>query len=107
MTVLGGDGERGGSVIDVWMDTSEAIARYLEIAVPMAGGGARNVLLPINFARIGRDAVRVHAIYGEHFVQVPGTRDPQQVTMLEEEKIMAFYGAGLLYADPERAEPLF
>jgi hypothetical protein len=27
--------------------------------------------------------------------------------MLEEEKIMAFYGAGTLYADPERAEPLF
>jgi len=26
--------------------------------------------------------------------------------MLEEEKIMAYYGAGTLYADPFRQEPL-
>jgi photosynthetic reaction center H subunit len=28
------------------------------------------------------------------------------VTFLEEEKIMAYYGAGLMYADPDRQEPL-
>jgi photosynthetic reaction center H subunit len=27
--------------------------------------------------------------------------------MLEEEKIAAYYGAGTLYATPERQEPLF
>jgi hypothetical protein len=27
--------------------------------------------------------------------------------MLEEEKIMAYWGAGLLFADDDRAEPLF
>ena len=31
---------------------------------------------------------------------------PIRVTMLEEEKIAAYYGAGTLYATPERAEPL-
>jgi photosynthetic reaction center H subunit len=28
------------------------------------------------------------------------------VTKLEEEKITAYYGAGTLYATPERSEPL-
>jgi len=37
--------------------------------------------------------------------QPPGT--PSQITMLEEEKIPAYFGAGLLYAAPERQEPLF
>jgi photosynthetic reaction center H subunit len=37
---------------------------------------------------------------------VPGTKQPEQVTLLEEEKIMAYYGAGTLYATPDRAEPL-
>jgi photosynthetic reaction center H subunit len=57
------------------------------------------VLLPMNFARIRKDQVkrRVHlrpAVRG-----VPGTRSADQVTLLEEEKIMAYYGAGTLYAD--------
>ncbi|MEY3461886.1 MAG: hypothetical protein RLZZ03_1539, partial [Pseudomonadota bacterium] len=30
-----------------------------------------------------------------------------QVTLLEEEKIMAYYGAGTLYATPDIQEPLF
>ena len=30
----------------------------------------------------------------------------QLVTMLEEERIQAYYGAGTLYAEPGRAEPL-
>jgi len=28
------------------------------------------------------------------------------VTLLEEEKITAYFGAGTLYADPSRSEPL-
>ena len=31
---------------------------------------------------------------------------PTQVTQLEEEKIMAYFGAGLLYAEPSRVDPL-
>jgi photosynthetic reaction center H subunit len=107
LPVLGGDGDAGGTVVDLWFDTAEAVVRYLELTVPLAGGATRGVLLPINFARIGRDAVRVHAIHGSQFAGVPATRDPHQVSMLEEERIMAYYGAGLLYADPRRAEPLF
>lgn len=107
MAVIGADGETGGTVVDLWVDQSEACVRHLEVAVTLSDGATRSVLLPINFARITRRGVRVPALQGEQFAGVPGTRDPQQVTMLEEEKIMAYYGAGLLYAHPGRADPLF
>jgi photosynthetic reaction center H subunit len=103
LPVIGGDGEVGGTVVDLWVDKPEALFRYLEVET---AGGARRVLLPMNFARIKRDHVQVRAIFGEHFAAVPGTRSAEQVTLLEEEKIMAYYGAGLLYADPSRADPL-
>jgi photosynthetic reaction center H subunit len=37
---------------------------------------------------------------------VPGTKSAEQITILEEEKIMAYYGGGTLYATPDRQEPL-
>ena len=40
------------------------------------------------------------------FAQVPGTRNPDAVTLLEEDKIMAYYGGGVLYATAARQEPL-
>ncbi len=107
LPVIGTDGETGGTVVDLWVDTSEATVRHLEVAVQLADGATRSVLLPINFCRITRRGVRVGALYAAQFSGVPGTRDPQQLTMLEEEKIMAYWGAGLLFADDDRAEPLF
>jgi photosynthetic reaction center H subunit len=103
LQVLGCDNLVGGVVRDVWVDRSEMLFRYLEVEV---AGNARTVLLPINFARIDRRFVRVASVMGKHFAQVPVTRHPEQVTLLEEEKVMAYYGAGTLYAHPSRAEPL-
>jgi photosynthetic reaction center H subunit len=48
----------------------------------------------------------VKSILGAQFAHVPGTRHAEQVTFLEEEKIMAYYGGGTLYATPQRQEPL-
>jgi photosynthetic reaction center H subunit len=64
------------------------------------------VLLPVNFARIGTRGVVVDSVMGSDFAGVPPTRDPDQVTLLEEERVMAYYGAGTLYASPRRSEPL-
>jgi photosynthetic reaction center H subunit len=103
LPVVGADGEVGGKVVDLWLDLSETIFRYVELEVT---GGARRVLLPINFARIRKDEVKVGAILGSQFAHVPGTRLPDQVTLLEEDKIMGYYGGGTLYAEPSRTEPL-
>ena len=104
MKVIGADGQVGGTVTDVWVDRSEMLFRYLEVAVPVAGG-SRNVLLPVNFSRITRRQVTVNSILGKQFAQVPGTKHADQVTLLEEEKVMAYYGGGTLYATPARQEP--
>ena len=103
LPVLGADDEVAGTVGELWVDRSEILFRYIE--VKLAGSG-KAVLIPINFARITKHSVKVQAIYAYQFVDVPGLRTADQITMLEEEKIMGYYGAGLLYADPLRQEPL-
>jgi photosynthetic reaction center H subunit len=102
LPVLGDDLVEGGRVVDLWVDRSEMLFRYLELEVD--GGG--RVLLPMNFARVEQRRIRVKSILGHQFARVPKTRVPDQVTLLEEEKIMAYYGAGTLYATPSRQEPL-
>ena len=103
LPVVGADGRVAGIVRDLWLDQAEMLFRYLE--VEPAGGSAR-VLLPINFARIDERRVRVRSLLAAQFAGVPVLRDPETVTMLEEEKIMAYYGAGTLYATAQRQEPL-
>jgi len=108
MPVIAGDGKAAGTVRDVWVDRSESLIRYYEVGVGGAGPAEKRVLLPVNFANVSRarKEVAVKAIYAKHFASVPATASPDQVTRLEEERIMAYYGSGLLYADPKRAESL-
>jgi photosynthetic reaction center H subunit len=102
LPVYGGDGEQAGTVTDLWIDRSEQLFRYLEVALPTGA----SVLLPVTFSRIRKDGIQVHALLAEQFAGVPALRNPEQVTLLEEEKITAYYGAGLMYATPGRQEPL-
>ena len=103
--VIGADGRVGGTVKELWVDRAEYLFRYLEVEVGTDGNGHR-VLLPINFSRISQRAVKVNSILGAQLAQVPTTRHADQVTLLEEEKIMAYFGAGTLYAEADRQEPL-
>ena len=96
------DGEVAGTVSDLWIDTAEMMFRYVEI--DLANGG-RRVLMPINFARIKAHGLFVYALMAHQFGNVPATKSAQEITLLEEEKIMAYFGAGLLYAEPSRLEP--
>jgi photosynthetic reaction center H subunit len=50
--------------------------------------------------------VKVHALLASQWAGVPATRSSSSITLLEEEKISAYFGAGLLYAEPSRLEPL-
>jgi photosynthetic reaction center H subunit len=102
-SVIGADGAKGGTIVDAWVDRSEVLFRYFEVDV-----GGRSVLLPVNFARVDADArrVTVESILGSQFARVPAIKSRDAITMLEEEKVMAYFGAGTLYATPTRAEPL-
>ncbi|MFZ1110562.1 MAG: photosynthetic reaction center subunit H [Rhodomicrobium sp.] len=102
--VIGADGEVGGIVRDLWVDRSEVTFRYLEVEVE----GGKRVLLPITFSKIdqGKGIVKVESILGGQFVQAPTLANPDRVTRLEEDKIVAYYGGGILYAEPSRQEPI-
>jgi photosynthetic reaction center H subunit len=106
--VIGADGRVAGKVSDVWVDRSEPQVRYLEVNVAADGATARSVLLPITMARVDARGgqVKVASILAEQFANVPALRQPDQVTLLEEDKICAFYASGHLYATPSRTEAL-
>jgi photosynthetic reaction center H subunit len=105
MDVIGTDGAVAGTITDAWVDKSEYIFRYYELAV---AGSGRHVLLPVNFCRVDARArqIKVRAITAGQFADVPGLANPDQVTYLEEDKICGYYGGGYLYATPARSEPL-
>ena len=111
MEVRGADRVVAGTVTDVWVDRKEHVARYLELDIG-EGETRRSVMLPINFARVHpargwRDGhVAVQAILAEQFHGVPALGQPGRITLLEEERVSAYYGAGTLYATSARSEPL-
>ncbi len=104
MEVYGADRELGGVVKDIWVDRAEPQIRYLELETAQA----RRVLLPINFVKFdaARRRINVKSILGSQFAHVPTLADPDQVTRREEDRIMAYYAGGNLYATAARAEPL-
>jgi photosynthetic reaction center H subunit len=106
-TVVGADGVVAGSIVDAWIDRSEAFLRYVEVALT-APLPARTVLMPVGFMAISRKRreARVYALLGAQFADVPGLRHPDRVSLREEDRISAYYAGGLLYATPERADPL-
>jgi photosynthetic reaction center H subunit len=103
MTVLGADGKVAGTIRELWIDLSEPQIRYLEVT-----SGASTALLPINFARIdgSHRRIQVKAILADQFAHVPGTAEPDVITLREEDRITAYFAGGYLYAEPSRLEPI-
>lgn len=105
--IIAADGVEVGTVKDLWVDRAEPQILYIEATLTEPPGG-RSVLIPIGFADInkGRRQIRVDALYSRQFGTVPALASPDQVTLLEEDKISAYYAGGLFYADDRRQEPL-
>ena len=105
MTVLGADDVAGGTIVDLWVDRSEPQVRYLEVSV---AGQERTVLVPITVCRVNarRGTVMVNATMGAQFAAVPRTASDEQVTLLEEDRIQAYFAGGVVFATPRRARPL-
>lgn len=116
MDVKGMDGVVGGKVVDLWVDRSEPCLRYVEMEVD--GGGRR--LIPVPFLRIPRaknwfpfmqagpsaSHVQLDVLKAGDFAEIPQTKSPDTVTLLEEDKISAYFGAGSLYNSTLRYGPL-
>ncbi len=115
LTVYGADGEVAGTVVDVWVDRSDFIARYFETELAGGKGSFQDeeapglpsrVLVPVNFTQIDSSGVLVVAILGSQFANAPRISNPDIITLNEEERICAYFGAGYLYATPNRQEAL-
>ena len=107
MTVRGADGRPAGVVEDLWIDQSEDIVRYLEVALTLPGV-KRNVLVPMVMSRISSRwrHVRVKAILAQQFANIPTTRQPDRISFREEDRIVAYFGGGYLYASSSRMGPV-
>ncbi len=103
-----------GHVSDIWVDQSEHIIRYIEVQTT-AGD---KVLAPMFVTVVQTkgllsgilpdkpELVQIDAITAAQFADVPRIEVPGQITRYEEDRIMAYFGGGYMYATPERGEPV-
>ena len=101
LPVVTGDGEVVGRITDMWVDVPEQLVRFLTVDLNPEGSG-KTRLIPMNMARIMSDRVRVRSLHAHNWEGVPQIKGTDQVTLLEEEKIMAYYAGGTAYASPDR-----
>jgi photosynthetic reaction center H subunit len=88
----------------MWVDVPESMVRFLTMDMNPEGTGQIR-LIPINLCRIKSDRVKVRSLYSHNFAGIPMTKSASEITLLEEEKIMAYFAGGTLYATPERTGP--
>ncbi|WP_342077599.1 photosynthetic reaction center subunit H [Yoonia sp. SS1-5] len=105
LPLVGGDGEVVGRVTDLWVDVPEQMVRYLAVDLNPEGSG-NSRLIPMTMTKIGSDRVTVRALHAHNWEGLPGIKNPTQVTLLEEEKIMAYVAGGTLYATPARSQTI-
>ena len=102
-TVMGCDGKPAGTCVDVWIDRSESMIRYIEIELPE--GGTRLMPMPAVIVGIRGNILKVHSIRSDQFAKIPTLKKADEITFLEEEKVCAYIAGGKLYASRDRVEP--
>ena len=102
LPVTGLDNVIAGTVHDLWVDRSEHVIRYLEVAL----GNGGTAIVPMPMSKVSRRKVHVDAVTGDQIAGAPQLASAEQITLLEEEKVQAYFGAGYLWATAGRSEPL-
>ena len=98
LPVQANDTEVVGRISDMWVDAPEQLVRYLEIHL----NSGQKRLVPMPMVKIKSDRVKINSISSDLFDGVPTTKSATEVTMLEEEKISAYYAGGTMYAAHKR-----
>ncbi|OYX64137.1 MAG: hypothetical protein B7Y89_03715 [Novosphingobium sp. 32-60-15] len=101
LPVYGADDAKAGVVTDLWVDRAESVIRYLTIDT-----GTTTVLAPMAMAIVRRDRVILNAVNAADFAGAPVPAAAGEITRYEEERIVAYFGTGYLYANADRLEPL-
>ena len=89
-----------GTVTDLWVDRGVKILRYFEVTLTIPEAPGRRVLVPIYYTDVNvrRGRVRVRSLLAYQFTDVPGIADPDEITGREEDRLNAYYAAGLVFS---------
>ena len=95
-----------GRVVELWIDRGIKIIRMLEVQTN-AELRAGRVLVPIYHTEIREKArrIRVTALWAHQFADVPRPARPDLITGQEEERLNAYYSAGLFYRNDPLVSP--
>jgi len=119
MDVVACDGEVVGKITDIFVDRMEFLPRYYIVALE----SGKTVLLPMMYVKLRRKGraptdgtleqrlidgrakeVRVASLNSAQFEDVPLIANSSVVTLLEEDKIQAYYGGAHVFGSPQRTE---
>ncbi|MEM1371561.1 MAG: photosynthetic reaction center subunit H [Pseudomonadota bacterium] len=123
MDMIAADNQVVGKVKDLWIDRAEQLVRYVEIelapefAGPLAEGEeARTVLAPMTLVNVNRrlnletwklePRAKIHSIKADQFKKAPQIKDNTRITLLEEDKVSAYFAGGHFYNRFQKASAL-
>jgi photosynthetic reaction center H subunit len=94
-----------GTVKDLWVDRSDVLLRYIEVEV--LGPNGRSVVFPIGLANFDarKKEAQTSALLAEQFLAAPRLKNPEQITLREEDRVSGYFAGGYMYATPNRQEP--
>lgn len=105
--VITADGRVAGTIVDAWLDRSDMLIRYLE-ADAEATGGPRRVVFPMFLATVNRNRreVNVVSVMSYQFLEAPMLKNPDTITLQEEDRVAGYFSGGHMYAEPSRLGPI-
>jgi photosynthetic reaction center H subunit len=102
--LIAADGGVVGKINDIWFDRADVLVRYLEVT--LGDNTTRLVPMPLVQLHGEKKRVEISALTSTQFAHVPTLKNPNRVTLLEEELVGAFYAGGRLYAQPKNLGPV-
>lgn len=95
--VEGSDEKPAGEIVDLWFNRAEFFLRYLEVRPE--GAPDRTVLLPVFFCNVKARERKVvmRSMPAARIAEAPGRRRKDRITLLEEDKVNAFFAGGWFY----------
>ncbi|WP_270933231.1 photosynthetic reaction center subunit H [Falsiroseomonas oryzae] len=101
--IFGTDKKIAGTVVDLWVDKSDVLLRYVEVEVV---GSGKRVLIPLGLVHWSGDGpVKCDTASSAQIAAAPVTAHPERVTLREEDRISGYFGGGELHGEPGASEP--
>lgn len=101
------DGKTAGTVVDLWVDLADQQLVWYE--ADAATTPTRRVMFPATLVCVQGSGsaikVKVASVTAQQFAEAPSLAEPNRISPREEDRLMAYFASGHLYATPQRSEP--